>query len=67
MIIKRTTPKPRLLHTGALSGFNSITKTGKIRNLDQDMNRLGKLNTGLELSRETRKLSFGMLNNGGDN
>ena len=67
MIIKRTTPKPRLIHTGSLAGFDSITKTGKIRRLDQDINRLGRLNTGLELSRETRKLNFGMLKNGGDN
>lgn len=66
MIIKRM-PKNMTLNTGSLTGFNSITKTGKVRRLDQDFNRLGRLNTGLQLNRELRKLRMGIMNNiGGD-
>ena len=68
MIIKRTNPRNMTLNTSSLTGFNSITKFGKPRKLDQDFNRLGRLNTGLQLTREIRKIGTGIMNNiGGDN
>lgn len=68
MIIKRTNPRNMTLNTSSLIGFNSITKSGKPRKLDQDFNRLGRLNTGLQLTREIRKIGTGIMNNiGGDN
>ena len=68
MIIKRTNPRNMTLNTSSLTSFNSITKSGKPRKLDQDFNRLGRLNTGLQLTREIRKIGTGIMNNiGGDN
>ena len=68
MIIKRTNPRNMTLNTSSLTGFNSITKSGKPRKLDQDFNRLGRLNTGLQLTREIRKIGTGIMTNiGGDN